>query len=89
MTPQEQQTNLGYMLAGKLHDATVKFVREHRAININGIIGAANVYLASQFSTAPSKQEALDNLEHDFDIIRGLIEVTPEAMFGHDKPGLN
>lgn len=79
---QKQQNQLAYMLVDKLFRATDKFIREHRTININGVIGAGNQYLASQFVHAPSKQEALAELEKDFDIIRGLIEATPENFFG-------
>lgn len=81
---QKQQNQLAYLLADKLFRATDKFVREHRAINLNGVIGAGNQYLASQFVHAPSKQEALAQLEKDFDIIRGLIEATPENFFGQN-----
>ena len=84
MTEQEkyQQNNLAHLLANKLFNATDKFKREHRTININGVIGAANIYLSTQYAFAPDKKTALESLEEDFAIIRGMIEILPDDYFG-------
>lgn len=83
MTPdQQQQNNLAHLLADKLFRATDKFRREHPAVNINGIIGAANIYLTTQYAFAPDRATALQSLEDDINIIRSMIQSLPDHYFG-------
>lgn len=82
MKQQPDQNQLAFMLNDKLQNATDKFVREHRAININGIIGAANAYLAMWLTHAPSKADAMKALDEDVKILRNILDKTPDEFFG-------
>lgn len=77
-----QQQRLAYMLADELQKATGKFARRCPAININGILGAANIFLATWHVHAPSKEVALQDVEKSFDIIRNVLANTPAEFFG-------
>lgn len=78
------------MLANELGKTAAKFARKCPAININGILGAANIFLTTWHAHAPSKEIALQDVEESFDIIRNIIKSTPEEFFGiQNKQNLN
>lgn len=78
----EQQNQLAAMLADKLHHTAIKFKRNCPRLNINGTIGAANIFLVNHYTFAPSKAVALEEIEKDFEIIRNMLRVLPDAYFG-------
>lgn len=84
----QEQNALAYKLNEKLINTTDKFRREHPKMSINAIFGAANVYIAGWLSNASNKAAALEMLEANCEIMRNLINATPDSMFGH-KAHLN
>lgn len=91
MKQQPDQNQLAYMLADEFQKTVIKFTRKCPAININGIIGAANIFIASWHTRAPNKEIALQAVEKSFAIIREILNTTPEYFFGGgvQKPDLS
>lgn len=84
------QNNLAYLLTSEIQKTTEKFVKTHPYMSINGVMGAANVFMASLLCNAPSKEEALKTLDANFNIIRNIITDTPEQIFTTKiNPNLN
>lgn len=83
------QNKLAYMLADELHDTARKFSMTHRDTSINAMLGAANIFLGTWLAYAPSKKKALEGLDMCVGIIRGMIEQTPDGMFGGNNANPN
>lgn len=77
------------MLADELGKTVAKFARKCPAININGMLGAANIFLTTWHVHAPSKEIALQDVEKSFDIIRQALNATPEHFFGKGRQKSN
>lgn len=89
MAQTPDQNSLAYLLSNELQKTTEKFKKAHPFLSINGIMGAANIFLATWHVNAPTRTEALETLEQNFELIRNLINNTPEAFFGGKTPNLN
>lgn len=89
--PSEQDANdLAYELSNELQDATEKFAQRHECeMSVKIALGAANVYMASWLTHAPSREEALKSLDICADIVRNLIETTPDFFFNHGNLSAN
>lgn len=83
------QNALAYMLADKLHDTANDFIMEYRDVDINVMLGAANVFLGTWLTHAPNREKALEGLDMCVGIIRSMIEQTPDSMFGGGNAKMN
>lgn len=83
------QNALAYMLANKLHDTAHKFCMKHQVANINAMLGAANIFLGTWLTHAPNREKALEGLDMCVDVIRSMIEQTPDDMFGGGNAKMN
>lgn len=83
------QNALAYLLNNEFQKTTDRFKKTHPAMTLNVVMGAANVFIASLHCNAPSKVEALKVLEQNFNIIRKVINGTPDAFFTKQTPNLN
>ncbi len=83
------QNTLAYLLNDEFQKTTDRFKKTHPAMTINAVMGAANVFIASLHCNAPTKGEALKVLEQNFNIIREVINGTPDAFFTRQNPQLN
>ena len=79
------QNTLAYLLNTELNKEVTRFMRNHRGVTINAIMGAAHLFLTSWLIHAPKKEQALQALEESIQIMRKFIEDTPDSMFGQKK----
>ena len=77
-----QLERMARQLAVRLNVATTCFCREHQTMDLRGIAGAANLYMAGVCRKMSSKKEALEVAEGQFEIIREILRSTPEFQFG-------
>lgn len=89
MAQKPDQNALAYLLNNEFQKATDKFKKTHPGMTLNAVIGATNIFIASMHCNAPTKGEALKVLEQNFNIIRELINGTPDVFFTKQNPQLN
>lgn len=79
----DEKNNLAYLLHKELLKTAEKFVRKcPKANNADVILGGGNCYIAGFLVNAPSKEEAIKTLDQCHEVIRKLIEATPDSFFG-------
>lgn len=83
ITSIETVNKLAYELCDKFQDVTEEFAHTHPEFNVVAAIGAANCYISSMLVQAPNKREALKTLDSSVEIIRNLINQTPDCFFGN------
>ena len=79
----EEKNNLAFLLHKELLKAAEKFTKKcPKANNADVILGAGNCYIAGFLVNAPSKAEALKTLDQCRDVMREMINATPDSFFG-------
>lgn len=89
MAQKPDQNALAYLLNNEFQKTTERFKKTHPEMTLNAVIGAANIFIATMHCNAPTKGEALEVLEQNFNIIRELINGTPDVFFTKQNPQLN
>ena len=82
METKEQKNNLAYLLHKELLKTAGKFAKKCPKADAGVILGAGNMYITGFLINAPTKDAAMETLENCVEIMRGLIEVTPDSFFG-------
>lgn len=90
----DEQNNLAYLLHKELLKTAEKFMKKCPNADHNVILGAGNLYIAGFLINAPSKEKAKESLDSCVEVMRQLIESTPDNFFGggirkHFNPHLN
>ena len=79
----EEKNNLAFLLHKELLKTAEKFTKKcPKGNNADVILGAGNCYIAGFLVNAPSKEEAIKTLDQCRDVMRSMIEATPDDFFG-------
>ena len=78
----EQKNNLAYLLHKELLKTAEKFAKKCPKADAEVILGAGNMYIPGFLVNAPTKDAAKETLEDCIEVMRNLIEVTPDNFFG-------
>lgn len=76
------KNNLAVLLHQELLKTAEKFSKKCPKADADVILGAGNLYIAGFLVNAPTKQAAKESLESCIEVMRNLIEVTPDSFFG-------
>lgn len=85
----QEENMLAYELNQRLVDAVESFRMAHPTMSINVVFGAANVFMAGWLSNAPSKEAAHEMLDANYQVMRNLINSTPDEIYKQHNPKLN
>lgn len=77
----EQKNNLAHLLHKELLKTAEKFMKKCPKADAEVILGAGNMYITGFLVNAPSKDAAKETLENCIEVMRNLIEVTPDSFF--------
>lgn len=81
MNTLDEKNNLAYLLHKELFKTVEKFMRKYPKCDGNVVLGAGNIYMAGYLINAPSKDEALKTLDANIELMRNLIDQTPDDFF--------
>ncbi|MDE6444758.1 MAG: hypothetical protein K2K64_10125 [Muribaculaceae bacterium] len=79
----EEKNSLAFLLHKELLKTAEKFTKKcPKGNDADVILGAANCYIAGFLVNAPNKEEALKTLDQCRDVMREMINATPDSFFG-------